>query len=157
MRRQAARRLVKLLRDRRGVNMLEAAIITPLLLLVTFGITDFAAVLYVFLSLQNGVSQASRYGITGNTQAGQTRVESIKLAMRQSTPSLTLPDSAFSFSFMPPGGSSWSSGLGGPNDIAKVTVDYNWNIITPLLRPFFTNGRIHFRVESAMKNEKVFQ
>lgn len=156
MTRHAARRVLKLARDCRGVNMLEAAIITPLLLLVTFAIADFAAVLYVFLALQNGVSQASRYGITGSAVSGQTRENSIKMAMRQATPSLTLNDGAFSFSHLTPGGSTWVGGIGGPNDIDKVTVDYTWTLMTPVLRPFFTNGRIQFRVESAMKNEKVF-
>lgn len=156
MTRAHARRAFRRLRDCRGVNMLEAAIITPLLLLVTFAIVDFAAVLYVFLALQNGVSQASRYGITGNAVAGQSRENSIKVAMRQATPTLTLADGAFSFGHLTPGGSTWAGGIGGPNDIDKVTVDYTWQLMTPLLRPFFTNGQIHFRVESAMKNEKVF-
>jgi hypothetical protein len=149
-------RLRRRLRGTSGVNMLEAAIITPLLLLVTFAIVDFAAVLYVFLALENGVSQASRYGITGGAVSGQSRENSIKIAMRQATPTLTLPDAAFSFGHLPMGGSTWIGGVGGPNDIDKVTIDYTWQLMTPVLRPFFTNGRIHFRVESAMKNEQVF-
>ena len=38
-----------------------------------------------------------------------------------------------------------------------MTVNYTWDIITPLIRPFFTNGQINFTVESAMKNEVPFQ
>jgi hypothetical protein len=133
--------------------MLEAAIITPLLLLITFAIVDFAAILYVFLALENGVSQASRYGITGTAMSGQTRQNSIMLAMRQATPTLTITDAQFSFGHLPVGGSAWINGIGGPRDIDKVTVDYTWQLMTPLLRPFFTNGQIRFRVESAMKNE----
>jgi len=34
-----------------------------------------------------------------------------------------------------------------------VTVDYTWNVMTPLLKPFFPNGQFHFTVASAMKNE----
>ena len=41
-----------------GQSMLEAAFITPLLLLLTFAIVDFSALLYVHLALENGVSQA---------------------------------------------------------------------------------------------------
>ena len=40
---------------------------------------------------------------------------------------------------------------------AKVTVDYTWDILTPIMRPFFTNGQIHFTFDSAMKNEARFQ
>ena len=44
-----------------------------------------------------------------------------------------------------------------PSDIEKVTVDYTWDIMTPLMRPFFTGGQIHLKVDSAMKNEARFQ
>ena len=57
---------------------------------------------------------------------------------------------------MPPGSSSFVSGVGGPGAIERVTIDYDWDIMTPLIRPFFTGGKIHFKVESTMKNEKAF-
>jgi Flp pilus assembly protein TadG len=159
------RSFVGRLRDTAGTSIVEAAIITPLLLLLTFSIADFGAMFYVYLELENGVAQASRYGVTGNLMNDPSspgnqlsRADSIKTAMRQATPTLTLQDSAFSFSFMPPGGTSWSSGTGGPGDIGKVTVDYNWTLMTPLLRPFFPpNGQFHITVASAMKNEARFQ
>ena len=156
--------LLARVRDTRGTNLLEAAIITPLLIMLTFAICDFGALFYVYLALENGVSQASRYGVTGNLMDDParpgtplSRTDSIKTAMRQATPTLTLADSAFSFSHMPVGGSSWVGGSGGPGDIEKVTVDYNWDILTPIMRPFFSNGQIRFTVDSAMKNEGRFQ
>jgi TadE-like protein len=137
--------------------MVEAAIITPLLLLLTFSIVDFGALLYIYLSLESGVTQATRFAVTGAAVPGMTREEAIRDAMRRATPTLTLPDTAFAFSFMPPGASSWSSGPGGPGDIGRVTVNYTWNIMTPLIRPFFTGGQVNMRVESAMKNEARWQ
>ncbi len=160
MRRHISHRLVRVLRDCAGTNMLEAAIITPLLLLLTFSVVDFASMFYVYLALENGVSQATRFGVTGQTMANPlnpstqlNRAESIKLAMRQATPTLTIDDSAFTFTFMTPPGGSWSSGTGGPGDIGKVTVDYTWSVMTPLIRPFFPSGQMHFTVSSSMKNE----
>jgi hypothetical protein len=35
-----------------------------------------------------------------------------------------------------------------------VTITYTWDLYTPLIRPFFDDGRITFVVESAMKNEQ---
>lgn len=164
MTRDVLRRVFRRLSSSKGTSLVEAAIITPLLLVLTFSVVDFGALFYVYLTLENGVSQASRYGVTGNqlddpnnAVAKLSRAESIKAAMRQATPTLTINDSAFSFWHLPPGGSSWLGGTGGPNDIEKVTVDYTWDIMTPFLRPFFTNGQIHFRVDSAMKNEGRFQ
>jgi Flp pilus assembly protein TadG len=152
-----SRRVVRRLRDSRGATLIEAAIMTPLLLLLTFSIVDFACLFYVYLALENGASQATRYAVTGNLQAGMTREQSIKAAMRQATPTLTLDDNMFSFSFLPPGGAVWQPGTGGENDIGKVTINYQWNLMTPLIRPFFTGGQINIRVESAMKNERKFQ
>ncbi len=157
MARRIARRLLRELKDSAGTNMLEAAIITPLLLLLTFAIADFGALLYVELALQNGVSQASRYGVTGNVMPDMDHAGSVRAAMRQATPTLTLDDSAFSFHHMALGGSTWLTGTGGPNEIEKVTVDYTWHIMTPVIRPFFPGGEIHFQVESSMKNEERFQ
>jgi len=148
--------MTRLIRNCRGATMIEAAIMTPLLLLLTFSIVDFACLFYVYLALENGASQATRYAVTGQVVAGQTREESIKIAMRQATPTLTLDDNMFSFSHLPPGASTWVSGTGAENDIGKVTVTYRWNLMTPLIRPFFTNGQLVFRVESAMKNERRF-
>ena len=157
------RRILKLRRlgDSKGANLVEAAIITPLLLVLTFSIVDFAAMFYCYLALEHGVSQATRYAITGQQMSASGspigREASIKAAMRDATPTLSIPDSAFSFSFMPMNGSSWASGLGGANDVGRVTVNYTWNFMTPLIRPFFPNGQLNLRVQSTMKNESVFQ
>lgn len=153
-------RNVRRLSDAKGANLVEAAIITPLLLLLTLAIVDFASMFYGYLALEHGVSQATRLAITGQTLTGPSgamnRQESIKYRMRESTPTLTIPDSAFSFSFMAPGASSWSGGVGGPGDIGRVTVTYPWTFMTPLVRPFFAGGQVTLRVESTMKNEAVF-
>jgi len=142
--------------------MLEAAIITPLLLLLTFSIVDFGALFYVYLALENGVSQATRFGVTNrvlddplNPGTPLDRTGSLKLAMRQATPTLTIPDSAFSFANRPVGGTSWTAGTGAPNTIEKLTVTYNWNLMCPLLWPFFPGGRVNLTVDSVMKNEGV--
>jgi|SRR5215471_3255060 len=148
------RRLIAVLKDASGATLVEAAIITPLLLLLTFSIVDFASMFYCYLSLENGVSQATRFAVTGASLGGASRVDSIKAAMRDATPTLTIPDASFSFSHLV--GGSFVSGVGGPGDVERVTIDYDWDVMTPLIRPFFTDGKVHFRVESTMKNESKF-
>jgi hypothetical protein len=137
--------------------MVEAALVTPLLLFLSFAVIDFALMFYVYLALGSGVAQASRYATTGQILAGESRETSIKIAMRDATPTLTLSDNAFAFSHLPVGGSTWVSGAGGPNDIGKITVNYTWAFYTPLVRPFFPNGEIMLKVESSMKNERRFE
>jgi hypothetical protein len=159
----SCRRLFARLRDTSGGSLVEAALITPLLLLLTFGIMEFATMFYVYLALENGVSQATRYGVTGNLKDDPlnpgtplNRVDSIRLAMRQATPTLTIPDAEFTFSHLPAGGGAWVGGTGGPGEIEKVTVNHPWTFMTPLIRPFFTGGTLNIQVESSMVNEKRF-
>jgi hypothetical protein len=151
-------------RDTTGSNIVEAALITPLLLLLTFSIVDFACISYVYLALESGVSQATRYAVTGNQLEDPEnpgtelpREESVKRIMRSATPTLTLDDDAFSFSHMSEDDDVWSAGIGGPDDIARVTVRYTWPILTPVMKPFFEDGQIALSVESAMKNEGRFE
>jgi Flp pilus assembly protein TadG len=152
-----SRRVITRIRDSRGATLVEAAFITPLLLLLTFGIVDFASLFYVYLALENGVSQATRYAVTGAVVAGMSREESIKAAMRSATPTLTISDAMFTFSHLPPGapaGAAWSAGSGIENDIGRVTINYPWRLMTPLVSTFFTGGQLTVRVESVMKNER---
>jgi hypothetical protein len=158
------RRGLARLGDNAGSNMIETAFILPLLLVLTFSIIDFACLFYVHLALENGISQATRYAVTGNVlddpdNPGEqlSREDSIKTAMRRATPTLTIPDAAFSFEHIPDGEDDWVAGTGEPGDIVKARVDYTWNIITPLAKPFFDNGQILLTAESAMKNESRFE
>ncbi len=151
---------VRRLRDTAGTSIVEAAIITPLLLLLTLSIVDFGALFYCYMALENGVSQATRFAVTGNVLSDPSnpgtnlsRDASIILAMRQATPTLTLPDSAFTFNSMPPGGTAWGPGSGGPNALSKLSVSYTWTFFNPMLWAFFSGGQITLNVESAMKNE----
>src|SRR5262245_1296095 len=155
-------RVVKRLKDARGTTMIEAAFITPLFLLLTFSIVDFGGLFYAYLALENGVSLASRYGVTGRsladpvTGAPLNHQETLKAAMRQGTPTLTIPDSAFSFAHRAPGGGAWLAGTGGPGELERVSVDYTWTFFTPIVAALFPGGQVSIRVDSAMKNEGAF-
>lgn len=162
--RRLSRLTLRRVTNAKGANMVEAAIITPLLLLMTFSIVDFSAMFYVHLTLESAVSQATRFAVTGRSMQdpnnpGQTlsRTGSIIAAMRRAAPTLTIPDSAFTFSHMAAGGSTWLGGVGGPGEIERVTVNYSWTLFTPPVRYFFSNGQINLRAESMMKNEGRFE
>jgi Flp pilus assembly protein TadG len=138
----------------RGVALAEAGIILTLLIPLTFSVLDFAGILYAFLAMQNGVSQATRYAVTGNhatdsSGAALSRDDSIRKAMRAATPGFAIGDDAFTFYNLSKG----TPDSGGPNDIIRVTVAYNWQLFTPFLRPFFDGGYVAIHVASTMKNE----
>jgi hypothetical protein len=149
--------LPRRLRDASGANLVETALILPVALLLTFSLIEFATLFFVFLALESGVSQATRYAVTGQVVSGNSREDSIRQAMRDATPTLSLADDAFAFTHLPVGGQQWLSGPGGPRDIAKVTVTYSFPFVSPLVRAFFTDGRLPLVVESTMKNEPLFE
>ena len=157
------RRALAWLNDCRGTNLVEAAFVLPLLLLLTFAIADFGGMFYAYLALESGVSQASRFSVTGQTLADPShpgnnlsRTDSIKLAMRRATPTLTIADGDFSFSHLPVGSSTWVAGTGGPNEIDRVQINYDWELMTPLVAHFFPGGQLRLTVSSSMKNEPRF-
>ena len=156
MKRFCTLRLARRLKDQAGNNIVEMALVLPLLFLLTFSIVDFGTLFYVYLSLENGVSQAARFGVTGNTLAGKTREESIRAAMRDATPTLMIEDGAFAFSHLPVGGAAWLPGSGNPGDVSKVEVTHSYEIMTPVIREFFSSNMITVKVESAMLNEPRF-
>ena len=156
MRRYCTRRLTRRLKDARGSNIVEMALVLPLLFLLTFSIVDFASLFYVYLALENGVSQAGRFAVTGNITGELSREDSIRDAMRNATPTLTIDDTAFTFSHLTPGTANWQPGSGEPSDVSKVRVTYTWALMTPFIRDFFPGGQINIAVESAMLNEPRF-
>src|SRR6266404_1734824 len=141
-------------RSSRGTALAETGIIITLLIPLTFAVLDFAGILYTFQAMQNGVSQATRFAVTGNTVndpsgAAMPRDQAIRQAMRAATPGFQIDDGAFTFDNLSKG----TSGIGDPNDIIRVTVTYDWQLLTPILQPFFSSGHVTVRVASTMRNE----
>jgi hypothetical protein len=153
MTRNVRNRLRNRLRDARGNSIIETALILPLLMLVTFSIIDFGILFYVHLSLESAVSQAVRFGVTGNVMEGLSRQESIKSVLRRAAPTLTIEDEDITFSRL--AGGNWINGLGGPGDVERLAIDYTHRVL--ILAPFFENGQINLHAESAMKNEDRFE
>ncbi len=137
-----------------GQALVETAIGIVLLLLLTFSVVDGAMLFFAYLTLQNGVTAATRFGVTGQDPDDAdhpTRHEdSIMRVMRNATPGLTLLDNEFSFYDI----TTQSPGTGGPNDIIQVTVRHPLPLISPMVRPLVGNGGvITLGVSAMMKNE----
>jgi hypothetical protein len=147
-------RLGPRLRDAKGNSIIEAALIMPILMMVTFGIVDFGILFYKHLALESAVSQAVRYGITGNTGGAGSRQDAIKAVLRSSAPTLYIEDQDITFSRL--AGGNWVNGLGGPGDVERLSVNLTHRVL--ILAPFFQpDGTIVLHAESAMKNEDRFQ
>ena len=137
-----------------GQALVETAIGIVLLLLLTFSVIDGAMLFFAYLTLQNGVTAATRFGVTGQNPDDAdhpTRHEdAIMRVMRDATPGLTLADGEFTFYDI----TTQSPGTGGPNDIIQVTVTHPLPLISPMVRPLVgIGGAITLRVSAMMKNE----
>jgi Flp pilus assembly protein TadG len=150
-----------LVRDRpgrrtRGSSLAEAAIVFPLVVLVTCALVEFISILHAYLALENGVSQATRYAVTGQTMTDPSnpaknlpRDQAIIAALRRATPTVAIADSDVTFFDV----SQNTSGVGGPNDLIRVTVIHAWPLLTPVLRPVFPSGNVLLKASATMKNE----
>ena len=122
-------------------------------MLLSLSVVEAAMLFFAYLTLQNGVTAASRFGVTGqdpNDDDHPTRHEdSIMRVMRDAT-GLKLEDGEFTFYDI----TTQSSGTGGPDDIIQVTVKHPLQLISPMVWPLMGNGGvITLRVSTTMRNE----
>ena len=144
----------------KGQTLVEAALVLFLLIFMIFAIFDFSLLFYAYQSMEYGIGEATRYGITGqqredplNPGTNLSRDESIKLVMREANPLIVLDNSSFAFEYWNDATSTWTTTKPTVVEISRVTVTYNWRPITPLIRAIFTGGQIPLRVSSAMMYE----
>jgi Flp pilus assembly protein TadG len=138
-----------------GANLVEAALVLPMVLWVIFAGVEFAGIFYAQMSLQNGVTLATRYAITQNVRPGQTRQASIIATLNEDTPSLTIDPSTITFSHLDPGSATWAAGDGAPGSVEKIAVDYTWHLLTPFMPSMFGTPTITLHAEASMKNESA--
>lgn len=80
--------------SKRGQTMVEFALTLPILLLLMFGVIEFARIFHAWITLQNAARTAARYAITGNWDE-----ESVARAIGYDTYAVGQPD------YRPPGDS----------------------------------------------------
>jgi Flp pilus assembly pilin Flp len=72
-------RRFRLWRCERGATIVEFAIVLPVLLLAVIGIIEVAIVLFVSSTIESAVFEASRFGVTGNSDTpGVTREDRVR-------------------------------------------------------------------------------
>ena len=79
------RRVLGILRDRRGSAAVEFALMAPVLILTITGIMEVSMVLAVSSLMEGGLRDAARFGITGYTPPGVTREEQIRNIIGKAT------------------------------------------------------------------------
>lgn len=135
-----------LLRSTLGQAMVETAIAMIVFLACLFAVVDAGMLFYTYLTLENAVSEATRFAVTQQTTGGLSRVDSVKAIMRQSAPGITINDSEFLFQNITHG----TADIGGPSDVIRISVQHPFALVMPL---FVYSGALQITVSSTMMNE----
>lgn len=153
----SARTVRALVRDRRGSVLVEFSFIAIPFFMLLFGILETGLVFFGNSMLDKATADAARLVRTGQAQAqNMTAAQFHDYICTQVSPLLTcganlqvdveaftdfgnvnLPDPIDANGNLNPNLNHYV--IGGPGDIVLVRTFYTWDIITPLLRPFFSN------------------
>ena len=144
----------KLRRNSSGQSLVEFAIVLPLLLMVFFGIFEFGRFYFTKLTLQHAVREATRFAVTGNTltdpETGDpiSRANSIVRVILENTNNLDVDLAGVTIT--PADG-------GGPEEIVRVRVDFQYDLTMPLIQNIVPDGHVNFSFSTAMRNEAFFE
>ena len=74
----AVRKWKRLHKDEKGIASVEAALFLPIFVLVSSAVAEIGLIMFVSTLLEGSLREASRYGITGQEQTTESRVETIR-------------------------------------------------------------------------------
>ncbi len=69
--------------DQRGVTAVEFALIAPVFLVIVIGLIEISIAMFAWVTMEAAVREVSRFGITGNTNTGETREQTITRLITQ--------------------------------------------------------------------------
>jgi Flp pilus assembly protein TadG len=129
--------------------------VSPVLLLLLFGMLDFGRLFFVQVNVQNAVQEAGRYASTGNhlsdpNNPGQnlSRVNSI-VDLAETAHLLGGTVTSCQVSSLAGG----SGSAGGPGDTVTVSMTVSLPLWTPFIGNFFPSGKYTFTSSATFKNE----
>jgi Flp pilus assembly protein TadG len=126
----------------------ETGAVILLMVVLMFTIFDFGHFFWQLLTVQNGVTQGTRFAITNRQLGVLNRDQSIRKAIKDATPGIQIADADITFFNV----TDNTAGSGSFNDTIRVTVEHDFTFFTPILMSFFNDG-ITYRASSTMKNE----
>jgi Flp pilus assembly protein TadG len=153
------------IKDNRGQAIVEFAIAAVLFFSLLFMVMDLGLMFYVKITMQNAVREGARYAITGRTDAGPNQRAAVTTTIINKSNGLydkhptvltfsTVNVQTQALTTLPTApGVAGSNTVGTGGQIIVVQLTYSWPLLTPFLRPFFTNGTYTFTVSSTMRNE----
>lgn len=147
-------------RRQSGATVVEMAIVAPVFLLILLALVEFSMMFFATLTMQYAVREGARYAITGQRNldpntGSQQRYAAVIASIKDN--SLGMYDRlapVISVNGKSYASTAYTSGMfGAPGSLIVLQLDCDWVVTTPLLSSFFTDGKYHFAVAAAMRNE----
>ncbi|MBA4274481.1 MAG: hypothetical protein C0436_02375 [Alphaproteobacteria bacterium] len=158
-------------RDESGATIVEFAFIAVILFTLLFIIIEFALIWLSSAMLENAMITAARYAKTNFSYSGSgtpdavtcsnmPRDDTVRCMVGRIGGKIVDPNAiVFSTRVL---GKNWGSadmastvaGTGGKSDIVIYEAHYERELLNPLIRPFFTNGKYVIRASTIIQNEQ---
>ncbi|WP_194721724.1 TadE/TadG family type IV pilus assembly protein [Noviherbaspirillum malthae] len=143
----------------RGASAVEFAIVAPIVFFLLFAIVDLCVLFWVNLTMQHAVREGARYAVTGlsdlapqgSAQRHLAVIEKIKensmglydrISPRINGIGYGNPD-------------QYGAGMfGASGQVFVLRLEGTWPLMTPVVQPFFEDGKYRFSVAATMRNEE---
>lgn len=143
----------------RGASAVEFAIIAPALFLLLIAIVEVCMLFWVNLTMQYAVREGARYAVTGRADldphpTNDKRHRAVIEAIRENSMGLfdRVEPRINNVKYGNP--SAYHTGMfGKAGGVFVLRIDCTWPLMTPILRPFFNDGKYRFSVATTMRNE----
>lgn len=143
----------------RGASAVEFAIVAPVLFFLLIAIVEVCGLFWVNLTMQYAVREGARYAVTGRTDldpspTNDQRYRAVVAAIRNHSMGLfdRVEPKINNIRYGDP--AAYNDGMfGRAGEIFVLRIDCSWPLMTPVLSPFFKDGKYAFSVATTMRNE----
>lgn len=143
----------------RGASAVEFAIVVPVVFFLLIAIVDTGVLFWVNLTMQYAVREGARYAVTGRSDldphpTNDKRHRAVIEAIRSNSMGLfdRVEPRINNIRYGDPAGYN-SAMFGKSGEVFVLRIDCAWPLMTPVLRPFFADGKYRFSVATTMRNE----
>ena len=127
-------------RSERGSNLVEFALVAPVLIVILFGIADVGRAFYDYISMTNAVREGARY-------AARDPLETAAVIQTKMQDEIDSFDASLSCTLPPEVTTETDVDASGKGRAKRVTLTCTFNTITPLVGPITMSATAAMKVE----------
>lgn len=156
--------VLRTMHGRKGVTIVEFALVLPLLLLLVFAILDFGLYFFIQHTVQFATREGVRLALVGRTindtagnplsrEASIVKTITDKAAMAVQPGALQISIYPVNADYGDPANWQNTQDAGTPGSYMRVRTRTYYRFITPLIGAFFADGRLLVEAQATYRNE----